>query len=195
MKIDQNILRNIHIPISDGKIIQCSNAASNLIKGALSKREWHGLFLSTGTISGAGGGLALQNDGRYFCTVCSKTIGNLQNAKRHFVEVHQNSNITATCSICNATVKKRSIYMHYKVVHKISASSMKNLVRPWFFDIIIDNSKPEIWKSIEFIEIYVIEIPNLAKTELWTYNAVFDKIVWPRSTLFTFVWWKCEKLG
>ena len=133
-----------YIPISDGKIIQCSNAASNLIKGVLPKREWHGLFLSTGTISGAGGGLALQNDGRYFCTVCSKTIGNLQNAKRHFVEVHQNSNITATCSICNATVKKRSIYMHYKVVHKISASSMKNLVRPWFFDIIIDNSKPEI---------------------------------------------------
>ena len=68
-------------------------------------------------------------------------------------------------------MKKRSIYMHYKVVHKISASSMKNLVRPWFFDSIIDNSKPEIWKSIEFIEIYVIEIPNLAKTELWTYNA------------------------
>ena len=32
MKIDQNILRNIHIPISDGKIIQCSNAASNLIR-------------------------------------------------------------------------------------------------------------------------------------------------------------------
>ena len=174
-----------YIPISDGKIIQCSNAASNLIKGALSKREWHGLFLSTGTISGAGGGLALQNDGRYFCTVCSKTIGNLQNAKRHFVEVHQNSNITATCSICNATVKKRSIYMHYKVVHKISASSMKNLVRPWFFDIIIDNSKPEIWKSIEFIEIYVIEIPNLAKTELRTYNAVFDKIVWPQNPLFS----------
>ena len=85
--------------------------------------------------------------------------------------------------------------MHYKVVHKISASSMKNLVRPWFFESIIDNSKPEIWKYIEFIEIYVIEIPNLAKTELWTYNAVFDKIVWPRSILFTFVWWKCEKLG
>ena len=76
--------------------------------------------------------------------------------------------------------------MHYKVVHKISASSMKNLVRPWFFDIIIDNSKPEIWKSIEFIEIYVIEIPNLAKTELRTYNAVFDKIVWPQNLLFYF---------
>ena len=75
--------------------------------------------------------------------------------------------------------------MHYKVVHKISASSMKNLVRPWFFDSIIDNSKPEIWKSIEFIEIYVIEIPNLAKTELRTYNAVFDKIVWPQNPLFS----------
>ena len=32
MKIDQTILRNIHIPISDGKIIQCSNADSNLIR-------------------------------------------------------------------------------------------------------------------------------------------------------------------
>ena len=74
--------------------------------------------------------------------------------------------------------------MHYKVVHKISASSMKNLIRPWFFDSIIDNSKPEIWKSIEFIEIYVIEIPNLAKTELRTY-AVFDKIVWPQNPLFS----------
>ena len=70
--------------------------------------------------------------------------------------------------------------MHYKVVHKISASSMKNLVRPWFFDIIIDNSKPEIWKYIEFIP-----IPNLAKTELRTYNAVFDKIVWPQNPLFS----------
>ena len=75
--------------------------------------------------------------------------------------------------------------MHYKVVHKISASSMKNLVRPWFFDSIIDNSKPEIWKSIEFIEIYVIEIPNLAKTELRTYMAVFDTIVWPQNPLFS----------
>ena len=75
--------------------------------------------------------------------------------------------------------------MHYKVVHKISASSMKNLVRPWFFESIIDNSKPEIWKYIEFIEIYVIEIPNLAKTELRTYMAVFDKIVWPQNPLFS----------
>ena len=83
--------------------------------------------------------------------------------------------------------------MHYKVVHKISASSMKNLVRRWFFDSIIDNSKPEIWKSIEFIEIYVIEIPNLAKTELRTYNAVFDKIVWPQNPLFSILFDKNVK--
>ena len=76
-------------------------------------------------------GLAVQNDGTVFCTVCGKTLANIKTGKNHFYEVHQTPGMvrTATCSICKAVVKKRSIYMHYKVKHGVTATSMKNIIR------------------------------------------------------------------
>ena len=76
------------------------------------------------------GGLAVQNDGSVFCTVCCKTFKNLKSAKGHFAEVHQpDSQGTRVCTICKAVVKKRSIYMHYKI-HGVTYTSMKNLIKP-----------------------------------------------------------------
>ena len=68
---------------------------------------------TVGNTDDARGSLALQNDGSVFCLICCKTLGNIQTGKRHYREVHQTSISMATCSICNATIKKRSIYMHY----------------------------------------------------------------------------------
>ena len=77
-------------------------------------------------------GLAVQNDGTVFCTVCCKTLANIQNGKLHFAEVHQpHLEISATCKICHRTFKnKRSRNNHYNVVHHVSAAAMKNLIVP-----------------------------------------------------------------
>ena len=73
-----------------------------------------------------GHGLAVQEDGTVVCTLCCKTLKNKKSGKNHFSEVHQVQH--ATCPICKAVVKKRSIYMHYKK-HGVTAASIKNMIR------------------------------------------------------------------
>ena len=66
--------------------------------------------------------------------------------------------------------------MHYKVVHKISASSMKNLVRPWF-DLKIPNlAKPNFELLLFYQNLKIQKNPKSKSRTLQKYKTLNIRI-------------------
>ena len=77
-----------------------------------------------------GAGLAKLSNGRVQCLQCGKELASLRSGNRHFALAHQ-VNTPAQCQICKQSFKNQ-LYRddHYRKTHKLSATVMKNTVKP-----------------------------------------------------------------
>ena len=75
-------------------------------------------------------GLAKLSNGRVQCLQCGKELASLRSGNRHFALAHQ-VNTPAQCQICKQSFKNQ-LYRddHYRKTHKLSATVMKNTVKP-----------------------------------------------------------------
>lgn len=75
-------------------------------------------------------GLAKLTDGRVSCLKCGKQLASQRSATRHYAIAHQ-FNLPAKCLICKQEFKNK-LYRddHYRKKHNVSASAMKNTIKP-----------------------------------------------------------------
>ena len=70
-------------------------------------------------------------NGKVLCIQCDKTFCSIYNGKRHYEEQHGMVNSEVECQICHKRFKNaHSRGNHYRIVHQVSASSMKNPIVP-----------------------------------------------------------------
>ena len=69
-------------------------------------------------------------DGRVTCLICGKELATVQSGTRHYALKHQD-NQPANCQICKKEFKNK-LYRddHYRKTHKLSATVMKNTIKP-----------------------------------------------------------------